>query len=153
VNTFWKFSPWISKFFLLPPSAILVMVGVRNLAHPEVQAAERGIAFMNPLGATIYRVGFAGFPLGCAAFIAYCLRTNRSTLTGLIFLALFNGAVLAVRLFGAAVDSTVQQSLPLIKGEIAVVGISLIGMTIEIGRRSYPRRTIPFPKAAAAVLS
>ena len=140
MNTFWKFSPWISKFILLPPSAILIMVGVRNLAHPEEQAAERGLAFTNPLGATIYRVGFAGFPLGCAAFLAFCLRTNQRTLTGLIFSALFNGAVLAVRIFGMAVDSTVQQSVPLVKGEIVVVAISLVGITIEIGRRSHRLR-------------
>jgi hypothetical protein len=116
------------------------MVGVRNLAHPEVQAAERGLVFTNPLGATIYRVGFAGFPLGCAAFFAYCLGANRRTLTGLIFSALFNGVVLAVRIFGMAVDSTVQQSSALVKGEIVVVAISLVGITIEIGRRSYRRR-------------
>ena len=148
MNTFWKFSPWISKFILLPPTAILTMVGVRHLAHPEVQAAEKGLAFTNPLGVTIYRVGFAGFPLGCAAFFAYCLRTNRRTLTGLIFSVLFNGVVLAVRIYGMAVDSTVQQSLPLVKKEIVVVVISLVGITIEIGRRSYARRTIPFPGAA-----
>ena len=140
MSTFWKFSPWIGKFVLLPPSAILIMVGVRHLAHPEVQAAKKGIAFTNPLGATIYRVGFAGFPLGCAAFIAYCLRTDQRTLTGLTFSALFNGVVLAVRIFGMAVDSTVQQSLALVKGEIVVVAISLVGITIEIGRRSYRLR-------------
>jgi hypothetical protein len=145
VNTFWKFSPWISKVILLPPTAILTLVGVRNLAHPDVQAAERGIAFSNPLGATIYRVGFAGFPLGCAAFIAYCLRTNQRTLTGLIFSALFNGVVLAVRIFGMAVDSTVQQSLPLVKGEIVVVVISVVGITIEIGRRSHRLRGRLYP--------
>ncbi len=140
MSAFWKISPWISKFILLPPSAILIMVGLRNLAYPEVQAAERGLAFTNPLGATIYRVGFAGFPLGCAAFLAFCLRTNQRTLTGLIFSALFNGAVLAVRIFGMAVDSTVQQSVALVKGEIVVVAISLVGITIEIGRRSYRLR-------------
>ena len=64
MNVFWKFSPWMSKSVLLPPAAILTMVGVRNLAHPKEQAAERGIAFTSPLGATIYRVGFAGFPAG-----------------------------------------------------------------------------------------
>ncbi|MGB8403182.1 MAG: hypothetical protein WCE30_03785 [Mycobacterium sp.] len=134
MNSFWKFSPWISKAILLPSMAILTMVGVRNLARPGEQAAERGLAFTDPLGATIYRVGFAGFPLGCAAFIAYCLRTNQRTLTGLIFSALFNGVVLAVRIFGMAVDSTVQRSRPLVKGEIVVVVISLVGITIEIGR-------------------
>jgi hypothetical protein len=84
-------------------------------------------------------VGFAGFPLGCAAFFAYCLPTHRRTLTGLIFSALFNGVVLAVRTYGMQVDSTVQQSLPLVKAEIVVVAISLAGITIEIGRRSYAR--------------
>ncbi|WP_319448726.1 MULTISPECIES: hypothetical protein [unclassified Mycobacterium] len=147
MNVFWKFSPWMSKAILLPPAAILTMVGVRNLAHPKEQAAERGIAFTNPLGATIYRVGFAGFPLGCAAFLAYCLRSNRRTLTGLIFSALFNGVVLAVRLFGSKVDSTVEQSLPLIKGEIAVVAVSLVGITLEIGRRPHQPRGPLHPRA------
>ena len=148
MNTFWKFSPWISNVILLPPTAILTMVGVRNLAHPEVQAAERGIAFTNPLGATIYRVGFAGFPLGCAAFIAYCLRTNQRTLTGLIFSALFNGVVLAVRIFGMAVDSTVQQSLPLVKersswsSSVSLVSPSRsVGGPIVCAVRSTPEQT------------
>jgi len=140
VNVFWKFSPWMSKSILLPPAAILAMVGVRNLAHPEEQAAERGIAFTSPLGATIYRVGFAGFPLGCAAFLAYCLRANQRTLTGLIFSALFNGVVLALRIFGMNVDSTVEQSLHLVRAEIVVVAFSLAGITLEIGRRPHRLR-------------
>jgi hypothetical protein len=128
---------------LVPPTAILAVVGVRNLVHPEAQATERGLAFTNPLGATIYRVGFAGFPLGCAAFLAYCLQTNRRTLTGLVFSVLFNAAVLAVRIFGTRVDSTAPQSASLIRGEIVVVGISLVGITIEIGRRREAIRTKP----------
>ena len=148
MNTFWKYSPWISKFILLPPTAIFIMISVRHLAHPVAEAALQGIAFTNPLGATVFRVGFAGFPLGCAAFFAYCLLTNRRTLTGLIFSVLLIGVVLAVRIYGMEVDSTVQQSLPLVKSEIVLVVISLVGIAIEIGRRSYARGTIPFPEAA-----
>lgn len=140
MNVFWKFSPWMSKAVLVPPAAILTKVGVRNLTHPEEQAAERGIAFTNPLGTTIYRVGFAGFPLGCAAFLAYCLRTNQRTLTGLIFSALFNGVVLAVRIFGMTVDSTVKESMHLVRAEIGVVAVSLAGITLELRRRPHRLR-------------
>ena len=63
MNTFWKYSPWISKFILLPPTAIFIMISVRHVAHPVAEAALQGIAFTNPLGATVFRVGFAGFPL------------------------------------------------------------------------------------------
>jgi hypothetical protein len=97
-------------------------------------------------GLRIRKVGGSGrTPTRPFLRLAYCLRTNQRTLTGLIFSALFNGVVLAVRIFGMAVDSTVQQSSALVKGEIVVVVISLVGITIEIGRRSYARHTIPFP--------
>jgi hypothetical protein len=68
--------------------------------------------------------------------------------TGLIFSVLLIGVVLVVRIYGMEVDSTVRQSLPLVKSEIVLVVISLVGIAIEIGRRSYARRTVPFPGAA-----
>jgi hypothetical protein len=147
MNTFWKTAPWISKVIVLLSAAIFIMISVQPLAHPAVAAAEQGIRFTSSLGPTVFRVAFAGIPLGCAVFLAYCLLSSRRTLTGLIFSALVLGIVLVVRIYGMEVDSSVQQSMPLVTAEIVLVAITLVGIAIEMGRRSYVRRTMPITSA------
>ena len=141
MNTFWKASPWIGKVILLLSTAIFVMISIEPLAHPAANAAAQGIAFTSSLGATIFRVSFAGFPLGCAAFLAYCLISGRRTLTGLIFSALVLGMLLVVRVYGMEVDSTVQQSMPLVKPEMVLVALALVGVAIEKRRGLHLRPT------------
>jgi hypothetical protein len=131
MNTFWKAAPWISKVIVLISTAIYVMISIDPLLHPAANAATQGIAFTSALGATLFRVSFAGFPLGCAAFLAYCLASNRRTLTGLTFSALSLGMLLAVRIYGMEVDSTVQQSMPLVIPEVILVALTLAGIALE----------------------
>ena len=140
MNTLWKAAPWVSKVIVLMSTAIFVMIAVEPLAHPAANAAAQGIAFTSSLGPTVFRVSFAGFPLGCAAFLTYCLLSRRKTLTGLIFSALVLGILLLVRIYGMEIDSTVRQSMPLVKPEIALVAITLAGIAIEVRHRSYVRR-------------
>jgi hypothetical protein len=147
MNTLWKAAPWISKVIVLMSAAIFVMIAFEPLAHPAANAAAQGIAFTSSLGLTVFRVSFAGFPLGCAAFLACCLLSSRRTLTGLIFSALVLGILLLVRIYGMEIDSTVQQSMPLVKPEIALVAITLAGIAIEIKLRSYVRHTMLTVKA------
>jgi hypothetical protein len=147
MKTFWKAAPWIGKVIMLLSTAIFLMISMEPLAHPAADAAAQGIAFTSSLGATLFRVSFAGFPLGCAAFLAYCLLTRRRTLTGLIFSALVMGSLLAVRIYGMEVDATVQQSMPLVKPEIFLVALTLAGIAIETRSRSSLRRTMPSASA------
>jgi hypothetical protein len=147
MNTFWKAAPWISKVIVLLSTTIFIVISVQPIAQPAASAAEQGIAFTSSLGPTDFRVAFAGLPLGCAAFLACCLLSSRRTLTGLIFSALVLGIVLVVRIYGMEVDSSVQQSMPLVKAEIVLVAITLVGIAIEMGRRSYMRRTMPIASA------
>jgi hypothetical protein len=142
MKTFWKAAPWIGKVIVLISAAIFVMISIEPLVHPAANAASQGIAFTSSVGATLFRVSFAGFPIGCAAFLAYCLVSSRRTLTGLIFSALMLGALLAVRVYGMEIDSTVQQSMPLVKPEIVLVAITLAGVVMETRRRSYADRTM-----------
>jgi hypothetical protein len=135
MKTVWKAAPWISKVIILLCTAIFVMISIEPFAHPTANAASQGIAFTSSAGATFFRVSFAGFPLGCAAFLLYCLVSSRRALTGLIFSALILGILLVVRIYGMEVDSTVQQSLPLVKPEIVLVIITLIGIALEAGSR------------------
>jgi hypothetical protein len=140
MNTFWKASPWISKVIMLASAAVFVMISIEPLVHPAANAVAQGIAFTSSIGATIFRVSFAGFPLGCAAFLGYCLISSRRTLTGLIFSALVLGILLIVRIYGMEVDSTVQQSMPLVKPEIVLVTTTLLGIAMEKGRDFYLRQ-------------
>ncbi len=149
MKTLWKVAPWVSKVIVLMSAAIFIMIALEPLAHPAANAAAQGIAFTSSLGPTVFRVSFAGFPLGCAAFLAYCLLSSRRTLTGLIFSALVLGILLLVRIYGMEIDSSVQQSMPLVKPEIVLVAITLAGIAIEIGRRSYIRRTMPIASASS----
>jgi cellobiose-specific phosphotransferase system component IIC len=135
LKTLWKAAPWISKVILLLCTAIFIMISGQPIAHPAATAAAQGIAFTSSLGATVFRVSLGGFPLGCAVFLVYCLTSSRRTLTGLILSALVLGTLLVVRIYGMEVDSSVQQSMPLVKPEIVLVAIVLIGVAIEIGRQ------------------
>ena len=136
MNTFWKAAPWISKVIVLLCAAIFLAISIAPLMHPASSAAEQGLAFTSSLGATIFRVSFAGFPVGCAVFLAWCLFSDRRTLTGLTFSALIMGSLLAVRVYGMEVDSSVQQSMPLVKPEIFLVAVTLAGIAIERKRHS-----------------
>ena len=133
LKTFWKAAPWISRVILLLSTAVFIMISIQPVADPVATAAAQGIAFTSALGATVFRVSFGGFPLGCAVFLVYCLISSRRTLTGLILSALVLGTLLVVRIYGMEVDSSVLQSMPLVKPEIVLVAIVLLGIAIEIG--------------------
>ena len=147
MKALWKAAPWISKVIVLMSAAVFLMIAVEPLTHPAANAAAQGMAFTSSLGPTVFRVSFAGFPLGCAAFLAYCLLSSRRTLTGLIFSALILWILLLVRIYGMEIDSTVQQSMPLVKPEIILVAITLAGIAIEMGLRSYVRRRMTMADA------
>jgi hypothetical protein len=137
MNKFWKAAPWIGKVVVFLCTAIFVAISVQPLFHPAASAASQGIAFTSSLGLTIFRVSFAGLPLGCAGFLVYCLVSRRRTLTGLVFSALLLGFVLIVRIYGMEVDSSVPQSMPLVIAEIVLVAITLAGIAIESKFRSH----------------
>ena len=150
MKTFWKAAPWIGKVLMLTSTAIFVMISIQPIAHPAANAAAQGIAFTSSLGPTVFRVSFGGFPLGCALFLVYCLISSRRTLMGLIFSALVLGVLLVVRIFGMEVDSSVQQSMPLVEPESALVAIMLLGVAIEMGRQSFARRTVPIASTSSS---
>jgi hypothetical protein len=140
MNSLWKAAPYIGKVILSLSIALFIMISLEPLVHPATNAAAQGIAFTSSLGTTVFRVSFAGFPLACAAFLLYCLLARDRTLGGLIFSALVLGILLAVRVYGMEVDRTVEQSMPLVKPEIALVAVMLAGIAVEMGRQSYVRR-------------
>jgi hypothetical protein len=143
INLFWRAAPWINKVIVLLSAAIFTAISFQPIVHPAAAAAEQGVAFTSSLGPTVFRVAFGGFPLGCAAFLVYCLLSSRRTLSGLIFSVLVLGVVLIVRVYSMEVDSSIKQSLPLVVAEIVLVAATLIGIAIEMGHTSYLRRKLP----------
>ena len=133
MSTFWRVAPWISRVIVLLSAAIFVMISIQPLANPAASAAAQGIAFTSSVGPTIFRVSFAGIPLGCAAFLGWCLVAHRRTLTGLIFSALILASAVIVRIYGMEVDASVEQSMPLVIAEIVLVVLTLGGIAIERG--------------------
>jgi len=136
----WSAASWTSRLILVPPLAIFTMIAVRHLAEPHVMATQQGLAFVSPIGLTVFRAVFAGFPLSCAAFLAYCLLSNRRTLDGLVLSAMIAGIVVAIRIYGMNVDGTVQQSMALVKDETVLLAVSIIGLALELGTRARRSR-------------
>lgn len=140
MQTFWKAAPWISKVIMLLSTAIFIVIAIQPITRPAASAAAQGIAFTSSLGPTVFRVSFGGFPLGCAVFLVYCLISNHRTLIGLIFSALVLGMLLVVRIYGMEAGSSVEQSMPLVKPEIVLVAIMLVGISIDMRRHYHARR-------------
>jgi hypothetical protein len=140
MEKFWKSAPWIIRLILLPPTVIFTLIAIRYITHPVASAAAQGIAFNSGLGVTIARVGFGGFPLACAIFLATCLVSRHRLLTGLTFVSIIVGVVLLVRIFGMMADSSTAENMRLVRPEIGLLLVTGIGLTIEVGRRAYLRR-------------
>ena len=139
MRSFWKIAPWLTRLILLPPTVIFALIAARYIAHPVASAAAQGIVLPAGLGVTIVRVGLGGFPLGCSIFLATCLLSKRRLITGLTFVAIMASVVLAVRVFGMTVDSTVRENLHLVHAEIGLLVITGMGLVLELGQRAYLR--------------
>ena len=118
---------------LLAATAILVTISQKFLFDPSAQAAARGITLSTPLGVTIARVGFGGFPLASAIITATSLFTGRVR-RGLWFIVILFGTVLAVRIASGSANGTLAASVPLILPEVVFVALSVIALAI--GRSS-----------------
>jgi Domain of unknown function (DUF4345) len=135
MKVFWKIAPWLSRLILVPPTFIFTLIALRYILHPAQAAAEVGISLNTPLAATILRIGFGAFPLGCAIFTLSCLVSSKQILTGLEFVSIMMAVALVVRIFGIVVDGTLRESVGLIAAEGVLLLLSIIGVFIELRRR------------------
>ncbi len=142
-ESFWKFSPWLMRLLLLPPTVIFTLIAARYLSHPVASAAAQGITLNPGLGVTIARVGLGGFPLASALFVATCLLSRQRLLIGLSFVWILDAVILTVRVIGMHLDSTVQANMKLVNAEIGLLFITSVGLFVELRRRAFLRRTYP----------
>ena len=136
MNSFWKLSPWISRFIIVAVAGLFTMISLKFVFDPRAAAANSGIIIEPGLGYTNTRAGFGGFPLGFAAILIFCLFSSRRLLAALSSIATVAAVILAVRLFGAAQDATFGQSAHLLIPEALLLVISLLGAVMETKRRA-----------------
>jgi hypothetical protein len=127
---------WFGGGILLAATTILTLISVKFLFHASAQAAGRGISITSPLGETIARVGFGGFPLA-SAIIAVTLLATGHIRRGLWFIVILFGTVLVVRVVSGATNGSLAASIQLIVPEVVFVGLSSI--TLFLGREREPR--------------
>ena len=82
MSQFRKVATWTSKIVILLSTTIYTMISIQPLFQPAASAAAQGMVFTSAVGVTIFRVSFAGLPLGCAAFLVYCLLSKGRAMDG-----------------------------------------------------------------------
>ena len=135
MNGFARLVIWFNRFVLAGATFVMLMIALRNLRDPIGATSPLDIALQSPSAVTIVRVGFGGFPLGFAVALFGCVITER-LLTGMaLVLAIVGGATIA-RVQGLVLDGATPYNLGLLRPEIAMVTLSLIGIVLELRRRT-----------------
>lgn len=130
---------WFNRFVLTAATFVMTMIAIRNLRDPIGATLPLGIALASPSAVTIVRVGFGGFPLGFAIALLGCLVATRRLLTGMsLVLAVVGGATIA-RVQGLMLDGATPYNLGLLRPEIAMVSLSIVGIVLELRRRRGER--------------
>jgi len=98
-------APWLSRIVMVPPMLIMALIGLRFITNPSQGVAATGVTLSTPEAITDTRV------MGALALtIAFALATfisSRSRLRmGHITIVAMMLLILAVRIFGFAVDGT-----------------------------------------------
>jgi len=129
---------WFNRALLAAATFIMLSIAVRNLSDPIGASLPLDIALRSPTAVTIARVGFGGFPLGIAIALFGCLVSTDRLLTGVLLLLATVGAVTAARVEGLFVDGATPYNLGLLRPELAMIALAIIGASLELRRR---RRT------------
>jgi hypothetical protein len=137
MRVFWKLSPWLGRLIVLGVAGLFTMISMKFVLDPQHAAAGAGIAIAPGIGTTNTRAGFGGFPLGFAVILVFCLFSPRRLLPALLAIATVSGVILAVRLFGAAMDATFAGSAHLLIPEAAILVVSLLAAAMEARRSRH----------------
>lgn len=94
-----------SRIVTIPPTLIMILIGLRFIVHPNRGLAETGVALSTPEAMTDMRV--VGALALTIAFVLAQFHFSRSwsRAANMTVVALM-GSVLAVRMFGFAIDGT-----------------------------------------------
>jgi fucose permease len=130
---------WFSRVLLTAAAFIMVMIAFRNLRDPIGATQPIGIVLASPTGMTVVRVGFGGFPLGFAVALIACMISTERLLSGLYLLAAVIGAATFARIQGLVLDGVTSYNVGLLRPEIVLCVLSIVGIVLERRRRHEGR--------------
>lgn len=130
---------WFNRLLLTAAAFIMVMIAFRNLRDPIGATQPLGIELAAPSGVTVIRVGFGGFPLGFALALIACLISTERLLGGLYVLASVIGAATFARIQGLVLDGATPYNVGLLRPELVLCVLSIVGIAFERRRRRESR--------------
>jgi hypothetical protein len=126
---------WFNRTVLAAVTFVMTMIAVRSLRDPIGSTLPIGIALDSPSAITVVRVGFGGFPLGFAGALFACLIAQERLLAGMsLVLAVLGGATVA-RIEGLLLDGATPYNVSLLRTEIVMLVLSVLGLAFEVRRR------------------
>lgn len=130
---------WLSRIVMIPPTIIMVLIGTKVIANPTHALAATGVNLTTPEALTDTRATGA-LALTIAFALAYFLLSRSRLRMGHLMVMAMMGLILAVRIFGFAVDGTTlamgDQKVKF-TGEIVFLILNSIGFWFR-GRISKP---------------
>ncbi len=139
----WRFTPWLTRLILGAATLLFALIGVKYVTDPVRAAASFKISLGSAAAITSMRVGFGAFPLGFAIIIASCLVSTSRQLSGLYFVATIIGVATAARVLGIVVDGAAPESVFLLRSEVALLALCVIGVLLESAKRRHQQtRTV-----------
>lgn len=132
---------WFSRILLGAATLLMTVIALRALRDPIAAMREVDIVPTSPMGATIARVGFGGFPLGLAISLGVCVASTRRLRSGLGLLLVSVGAVTAARIQGIVVDGPTAYNLVLLRPEFAMLALGTLAFVLESRRRAVTIRS------------
>ncbi len=132
---FARFAPWMARIVLAMASVVFTVIGLRYLVDPAGASASTGVTLNTPLGYSVTRVGFGGFPLALAIFSFMCLISRRRLYEGARLIATLAATVIVVRLYGTMIDGFEKESVVLFVPELVLLALAGTASLLDPARR------------------
>ena len=98
-------APWLSRLITIPPTIIMMLIGIRFISDPVHGVASTGVGLTTPEAVTDTRV-IGALALTIAGIIASQVISRKRLRSAHAVVIILMALVLGVRLFGFAVDGT-----------------------------------------------
>jgi hypothetical protein len=115
----------LARIYLWAGVVSSVVFGGAYLVAPEFVTRFSGIEHTSAAGLTDLRATYAGFQLGMAALLGWCLRDPARYAAGLVAFACVVGGLGLVRLLGLIVDGPSPEMVIATVIEFAITGLAL----------------------------
>src|SRR5882762_9310055 len=131
MDTLSRIGIWINRTILLAVSVLFTFIAYRNLVNPVESAIVVNISLRSSSAITVARVSLGAFPLVLAILVASSIFSLRQQRRGIITVVIMVSVVTAARIFGLAMDGVTPHNLDLLHREEVILGLSLVGLTLE----------------------